>query len=716
MKRRNFIKLSGIAGGGLLLSTLLPGKNLLANPPNDAWQPNLFIKITPDNIVTIISTEMEIGQGTSTGLGQIIADELGANWDTLHIETNNGNAKKYGEWTGTGGSDGIARNWAPLRKAAAAVREVLIKAAAQQWNTDIDRCYTDDGFVKLRNTSQQIPFGDLTTEAAHLQLPEAPTLKAKSEYKLIGKSAVGPKQRKIVTGTNEYSLDIDLPNMVYASIERVPVLGGKVNFFDDTEARKVSGILDVYAYEGTAQSSDNGYLGGARAGVVVVANSTWAAIQGREKLEVDWDFGELANKGSSDVEKELIKDLSVKKERTNTVGDPDSFLKNQEEINEFSYLNGFQANVCMEPLNAVADVDSDHAEIWVGTQAPNLLQLRISKMLNIPEKEVIVHTQPAGGGFGRRFYSDYAEEAVLISRKVGKPVKMMWTREDTVQTNRYHDFYLQNWKGLLDENKKIIAADYKGHLSRSNAFGAWAYDIPHFGMGSAKAEKYINAGVSWRSVSAHQWVWGMESFMDEMAHKAEVDPIQFRLNHLNETKIIPQKNGYVLEDLYPGRLKECLNVVADKGKWGRTMKQGSGQGVAVCSYNTSYCALMAEVTVNSGALTIYKIVASIDCGMAINPSQVKAQIEGSIVWGITALLSEITIEKGKVQQSNYHDYPMLRMQETPEIEVYIIENEFAPSGTGEPAVPVVAPAVLNAIFAATGKRIRRIPIDMKELA
>lgn len=715
MERRNFIKLSALSGGGMMLSTLLPVNQLLASELNGNWEPNLHVRISPDNQITMISTQYEIGQGTTTGMAQILADELGVDLKKLQIELAPGDPKKYGLWHGSGGSSGLASNWMPLRKAGAATREVLIQAAAAQWKVATSECSVDDGHVVHSKSGKQSTFGELSSAAAKLSLPENPKLKPASEFKYIGKSLAGTKQTKIVTGTTPYSLDMSLPDMVYATIERTPVFGGKVKSFDDSEAKKVKGVIEIYSYEGLPQSQENGYWGGVRAGVVVVANSTWSSIKARKALNIEWDLGPNASLGNSDLTESMLTVLGSSRERTTTVGDPDGHLKAATDKNHFQYLNGLQSNICMEPLNAIADVKSDRADIWVGTQAPGIEHVRIASILDLPEDKVTVNAKPSGGGFGRRFFADYTEEAALISRKVGKPVKLMWTREDTVRTNRYHDQYLQDWTGVLDENKQLLAVDYQGHLRGVSPYRALTYSFPNFGMTPLRPNIRINGHVSWRSVAAHQWILGLESFMDEMAHIAQVDPLDFRVNHLKDEDIVKQKNDSTLEDLYPARLKECLKVAAEKSKWGKKSKRNHGQGISGASYNASYCAVVADVEVNNGKLTIHKMTAAIDCGLTINPSQVKAQIEGGIVWGLGALFTEITIKNGKTEQSNYHDYPIIKMTDMPEIEVHIVKSDYAPTGTGEPSVPITAPAVLNAIFAATGKRLRNIPIDMKEL-
>lgn len=714
MQRRSFLKISGATGGGLLIAGMVPISKVSAKSLNGAWQPNFWMKIAADNQVTFICTQLEMGQGTSTGLSQILADELGAEWSKLKIEYADGD-QKYADLQDTGGSNGLPNMWAPLRNAAAATREVLIKAAASRWDEDPADCYAEDGYIIRRGTNKKFTLGELSAEASELTPSDNPEWKPRSQFKYIGKSLSGQRQKTISTGQTKYSIDVKLPDMLYAVIERSPVVGGTLISFEDKKARKVKGVVDIYSHKGNKQE-DFVFKGGVRDGVVVVANSTWAAMQAKSKLEIVWDDGPRGKKSSEDSLKEQGELMSADHERDTHIGDVDKSFDSAD-VKEFEYKIDCQANACMEPLNAVAHYKGNSIEVWSGTQSPQLKQDRIAEILEMDIDKVTVHAYPSGGGFGRRYFSDYTEEAVLVSKRMNKPIKLMWTREDTIRTSRYHHLRLERFRGALDSNKRIIASDYMGVVSKPSGYRPFPYDIPNRGFYVNRVgDKSLHLSTSWRSVTGHHWIFSQESFMDEMAYEAGIDPVQFRYNHLNDNEVIDQKSFGSREDLYPSRVKKVLEVVADKGNWGRNMPSGSGQGVATSSYNTSYCALLAEVTVRGTELKVDKVVAAIDCGFAINPSQVKAQVEGSIMWGLSAVYSKIDIVKGRTIQSNYHDYKLPRIDETPEIEVHIIENDFAPSGSGEPAVPVTAPAVLNAIFAATGKRLRRIPVMPEHLA
>lgn len=716
MNRRSFIRISSLSTGGLLVGTLIKVNKLESFEAADSWRPNLFIEINNDSQITLYSTQMELGQGTSDSFAQIVADELGAVFESIKVSFHATSpqlaeeARELGVKDNTGGSMGISHNWNGLRTAAASTRELLIKAASEKWSVKSSECFTENGFVALKNSNRRIPFGDIAHNASKLTLDETPKLKKRSEYKYIGKPLIGQKQRKVVTGTQQYSIDFSVPDMVYASIERTPVFRGRVKSFDGTDAKNLPGVLDVLEME---EVENNRFLGGVRSGVIVIATSSWAAMKGREKLKIEWDLGALVDKSDEDIVGELEAELTKASKRNLTVGDPGDSLQHGD-YKEYSYYNSYQANVCMEPLNAVASYNDNRLDVWVGTQGQVVLHNRLAELFELPKERVTVHPFPSGGGFGRRYFTDFAEEAALVSKQVRKPVKLMWTREDTVKKNRYHDLTLQNWKAVLNaETQTVETLDYRGpSVSAPNAFRAFPYNIANQGFTKIDPTHWLTGNVSWRSVAAHPWILGLESVMDELAYEAKVDPLEFRLKHLQDNAELDLL--YAAVPLYPGRLKKCFQLVAEKAEWGKKTKRKSGQGIAGCSYSTSYCALVADVSIVGKKIRIDKVTAAIDVGFAINPSQVRAQVEGSIVWGISALFNQINIKNGVTVQSNYHDYPLPKIQHTPEIEVHIIENEHAPSGAGEPAVPVTAPAILNAIYAATGERIRKIPLDLKQ--
>ncbi len=718
LNRRHFLRISSISGGGVLLSTLIPlsCSTKQADPDPFEWEPNFFIRIDTDNQITFSCSQSELGQGTSVGLSMIVADELGAKLEDLNIVFAEGSEEKFDHLQDTGGSNGLRMLWGPLREAAATTREILLEAAAQKWVCDKNQLYTEDGKVWHKNNDQSIEFGQLLDMAKDLVAPDEVSLKDKKDFKYIGRSVQSRKSQEIIRGRLPYSIDVQLPGMVYAAIQRCPVWKGSLLSFDDAAARAIPGVLDVIEMEPTElQAMD--YRGGVRPGVAVIAENTWAAFEGKKALEIQWDLGPNAGKTENDLRKELENSKNNTQQVTYDIKDAQQAYRRGKSFLEARYESPFQVNACMEPLNAVADHKGYKVEIWAGTQAPQLTRDRIAELTELPPAAITVHNQPSGGGFGRRYFVDYVEEAVILSDIVKRPVKVTWSREDTIGTNKYHPFRTEYWSAALDERGYPLALSHHGVVERPNGFRPYPYGLP------AVFHKWIDyqngnllPRASWRSVAAHPWGLGLECFIDELAEKAGRDPVQFRLELLDKAEIVPQKfHPWVGDDLYPKKLKRTLEVAAEKAGWGKSSGSNVFQGVSSFAYNTSYCSQIAEVSVNNDQLNIHKVTAVIDCGLAVNPSQVKAQIEGSIIWGLGALLKEpIRVSNGAVIQQNFHEYELMRMQECPEIEVHIIESEDPPSGTGEPAVPGIAPAVLNAVYAATGRRYRTLPFSLTQ--
>ena len=717
MNRRNFIKVSGLRGGTLLLSAYIPMACRQEVTSPMTWSPNFFIKITSENQVTFVCPQSEIGQGTSTGLTMIAADELGASPDAIHLEFAAGSAERYNRLQDTGGSNGIRLLWEPLRRAAATTREILKQAAARSWGIPIEACSTDQGFVYNSNNNEKISFGALLEVAATLPAPRQIKLKEERDFKYIGRPIIGRRNLGIATGKYPYSIDLKLEGMVYAAIARCPVWKGRVLRFDDSKTRKVPGVLDVFEIASTpVQEVD--YRGGVRAGVVVIAENTWAAFKGKEALDIQWEFGPNQAKTDQDLVHELDEAKANNKNITFDYKGAERLRRQGAAIVEAKYYSPFQVNACMEPLNAVAYHMGHQVEIWAGTQAPQLTREHVADFTKLPLAAVTVHTLPAGGGFGRRYFCDFVEEAVTISEKLRLPVKLTWSREDTIRTNKYHPLRTEYWQAALDSNDQPLALSYHGIVSKPNGYLPYPYGIPTvFHQYLPYKDGNLLPRASWRSVFAHHWGLGLECFVDELAHRAKTDPLTFRLNLLEKAEVIAQKNEWTGDDLYPLKLRNTLKIIAEKANWGK-VEAGIFQGVSAFCYNTSYCSQVADISVTpNGEVKIHKFTAVIDCGTVINPSQAKAQVEGSIVWGLSALLKPaITVRDGRVEQSNFHDYDLLRLHETPEIEVHLVRSSDHPSGTGEPAVPGVAPAVLNAIFAATGKRVRKLPIAPEDLA
>lgn len=712
MKRRDFFKTTSLAGGGLLISTFIP---LSCNVPAEqsvSWEPNFFLRIDTNNKITFICSRTELGQGTSTGLAMIVADELLIDLENLSIEFADGAMEKYGNLQDTGGSNGIRLLWNPLREAMAITREIFIMAAAQIWDMEPKDCYSEQGLVYDKSNDREATYASLIYLAKTLPAPFEVKLRNSSEYKYIGKPVIGKRIKTIVQGKYPYGIDVKLPNLVYAAIERCPVWGGKLVSFDDKKAKEFPGVIDVMEIPSTEiQTSD--FKGGVRPGVAILANNTWAALEAKKLLNINWNLGPFAEKSDSDVEKELKEQLKKPKTIHSDFNNASELLKVSNKKIVATYVSSYQANACMEPLNATAYHRGNIIEIWAGSQGPAMFRERIHELTGLPEAAIISHNLPSGGGFGRRFHSDYVEEAVLISQKIRLPVKVTWSREDTITTSKYHPFCVDSWEASFDKNNKIMAIGYQGTVSNTNGYRPYPYSLPmaHFNRLTEKSGRLLPRS-SWRSVFAHPWILSLECFIDELAATQKMDALSFRFELLKEAKVVEQlMEVWVGDNLYPKKLLRTLESVQKKSNWGNS-RDGIFQGVACASYNTSYCSLVFDISLVDDMIKVHKATAVVDCGLIINPSKVKAQIEGSIIWGLTAALkSGITVKKGRVVQSNFHDYNLLRIDETPTIQVCLLESSDAPSGAGEVAVPVVAPALLNAIYAATGKRIRKLPVQ-----
>ncbi|MEL6304646.1 MAG: molybdopterin cofactor-binding domain-containing protein [Bacteroidota bacterium] len=571
------------------------------------------------------------------------------------------------------------------------------------------------GYVHSSENSRKIAFGDLIDLASTLPAPFEVKLKEPAQFQYIGKPIPGPLTKNASKGAVPYSINVKLPNMVYATIARCPVWGGSLISFDDSDAKLVAGVIDIFEIEPIAEQEDD-YKGGVRAGVVVVATNTWSAIKGKEALKIVWDLGPNSDFSTEDVHNSLTRYRDKNQAIAVNLKNADSLLSMPNQKCFARYDTPRQAHVCMEPLNAVAYHYGYKVEVWAGTQSPSMVRERIAELTGLQETEIEIKNHPAGGGFGRKFTCDYIEEAVIVSEKIRKPVKLMWTREDTIKTSKYHPYCSAFWEASLNKEGYPIALGYQGFTRGPSAFRPFPYGLPLAYRASLRYENgWLVPRASWRSVMAHPWALGLESFIDELAHRANKDPLAFRLGLLDRAEVVKQKQDpWVGADLYPARVARTLRGVADLSNWfGITNKQ-IFKGCSSISYNTSYCSMVAHLRFGPGGLYISKIFAVIDCGTVVNPSKVKSQVEGSIVWGLSALLKpSITVKNGRVEQSNFDNYPLLRIDETPKIEVVIIPSKDVPTGSGEPAVPAVAPAVLNALFMATGERIRKIPIDLK---
>ncbi|EAY26635.1 xanthine dehydrogenase family protein molybdopterin-binding subunit [Microscilla marina] len=725
MNRRTFVKVSTAVSGGLLLSLALPVGNVLAKDL-PTFTPNAFLEIDTQGLLTFTLTKLEMGQGSGTGLPQILADELGADWQQIKIVRATYDKRfSRNEQGTTGGSSSIRKLWHPLRKAGATARMLLVEAAIQYWQRkhkgvfNQQNCYTQNGQVIHRPSGKKLAFGKIAGAAAKLPIPEKITFKKTSAYQYIGKSVTNLITPGVVKGQDEYGINTKIPGMLYAAAVRCPVYKGTLKSYDAKAALGIKGVQQVIKVTNVDLKNDPYVFDS----VVVIARSTWAAFKGKQALKVQWNEGKNGQRSLKSVRKEILEagKLPITKPTVN-LGDTTAAFKDAEVI-EATYENPFQAHALLEPMNAVAKIEGNQCEVWASTQSAQNATQAVAKVTGLKEENITIHVLPGGGSFGRRG-EDHIVEAVLVSKAIGgKPVKMVWTPEDGMQHDQYHPYHYSNYRAAI-KNNQLVGWENKIVRASGSQGGNRLYDIfYHFGNAKNQCtlvDPPIPIG-AWRSVSVHSATLGMECFMDEIAHKLKQDAYKLRMELLNHpVELVGTGDRAKLiqnfRKLTRKRFRQVLPKVVEVGQWGKKMPKGHGQGLAVAGFSRTACAQIAEVSVNQGKLKVHKITCVMHLGKVINPHFVRGQVEGSIIWSLGALLyGGVDFENGRVKQSNYHDYKVLRMDETPEIVVHLIESEDDPTGAGEPAVPPLAPAVLNAIFAATGKRIRKIPVLPKDL-
>jgi isoquinoline 1-oxidoreductase subunit beta len=704
VSRRNFLKITSVAGGGFALAIYFPHVDDAIASETTEFSPNAFLRIDKSGMVTIQVTKSEMGQGVRTSLPMIVAEELDADWNTVRIEQAPYDPK-YGDQS-TGGSTSVRTSWEPLRKAGAAARSMLVAAAAKTWKVDKMSCRTEKGTVIHSPTKRKLSYGELVELASTLPIPDEKqiVLKDPKSFQILGTRIPRLDIPEKVDGSAQYGLDVKVPGMLYAFVARCPVFGGKLIGYDESKIKLISGIRYVVPIS---------------TGIAVVADSVWAAKKGCEQLGVKWYEGSGASISSETIMQayaELIKkDGNIAK----TNGDSAKALESAAKKLEADYELPYQAQCPMEPMNCTADVRTDSCEIWVPTQWAELINSDVVRTTGIPSHAIKIHITLLGGGFGRRLQVDYALEAVEISKAIKAPVKVIWTREDEIQHSTYRPNSLHHLTGALNSqgvpivwNHRLVTPSINASLFPGNfdvneateEAAALPYTISNFQVEwtpSNHVASTIPLGW-WRSVYASQTAFAEESFMDELAEAAGKDPYEFRLALLEKAP----------------RHKRVLQVAAEKAEWGKPLPQGHGRGIAVYYSFRSYAAHVAEVSVTKdGEVRVHRVVCAVDCGMIVNPDIIEAQIQSAIVFGLSAALKGgITFENGRTAQSNFHDYELLRFNEMPQVEVHIVPSTEPPGGIGEPGVPPIAPAVANAIFAATGKRLRRLPIQRHDFA
>ena len=689
--RRTFLGTSAATAGGLVLGFHLGSSE--AEAQTGRAEINAFISVAPDNTVTLQIHKAEMGQGVVTSISQILADDLEADWTKI-IGEFPGVKPVYGApMMGTYGSLSIRGSYASLRRTASAAREMLVQAAATRWNVPVTQCRAESSSVVNASTNARLTYGSLAADAAKLPVPQNPTLKPAAQFKLIGTSPKRLDTPAKVDGTAMFGMDVRRPGMLYASLERCPVFEGKVASFDATAARRVPGVRDVFQIE---------------RGVAVVAENTWSAMQGRKALRVTWNEGKRAGNSTAGLRK-MFADMCLQPGNSvRNAGNVDTALAGAARKIEAVYEAPYLSHAPMEPLNATVLVTDNHCDVWVGSQIQTVALQTAMKVTGLAENQVDIHTQFLGGGFGRRGSEDYIDEAVEIGKHMkGTPVKLVWSREDDLQHDNYRPMSYTKFTAGLDADGWPVAFHARIACPPFGQPGTATEGIQdmRYGIANVRVESHapdVGIPVSyWRSVGYSQNTFFMEAFVDEMAAATKKDPVEFR------RKLLAAQP----------RMLGVLNLVAEKAGWGTPLPAGRFRGVSVVNNIGSFNAQVAEVSVTDGKIKVHRVVCAVDCGVVVNPAIVAQQMESGVVYGLSAALKQaITLEKGRVVQQNFNNYDPLRIDEMPKVEVHIVPSTANPGGIGEASTPTAAPAVLNAVFAATGKRVRMLPAKLADIA
>ena len=705
--RRAFLKAGAAAGGGLLLSFALDCAE--GDAAAGTFAPNAFIRIDRDGAVTMVMPQVEMGQGTYTSMPMLIAEELEVELSKVRLEHAPADDQLYSnpiiKFQVTGGSTSVRGFWEPLRRAGATARVMLIAAAAQTWGVDADSCRAEKGEITHVPTGRSTNYGTLVGVAATLPVPEKVALKDPKDFKLIGTPAKRLDAQEKVNGSAQYGIDVKIPGMKVATVAACPVFGGKLESVDDSKAKTIKGVVQIVRLDNA---------------VAVVADHMAAAKKGLTALDIKWDAGQNAGLGMADI----IGQLDAASKNPGVVGrkegDVEKAMAGASKKVEAIYQAPFLAHATMEPMNCTVHVRNDSCDVWVGTQVAARAQRTAAEVTGLPLEKVQVHNHLLGGGFGRRLDIDGVTRAVQIAKQVSAPVKVIWTREEDIQHDLYRPYYYDRLAAGLDEQGMPVAwthrvtgssilarwlpAAFKDGFDRDAVEGAAKppYTLPNIQVEYVRQEPPPGITTAfWRGVGPTHNIFMVESFIDELAAAANKDPVDYRRALLDSSP----------------RARAVLELAAEKSGWLQKLPPGSGRGVSVQFAFGSYLSQVAEVAVaKDGGVRVQRVVCAVDCGMVVNPDTVRAQIEGGIIFGITAALyGQITLKNGRVEQSNFDNYRMLRINEAPVVEVHIVKSTEAPGGIGEPGTVAVFPAVTNAIFAATGKRIRKLPVNPSEL-
>jgi isoquinoline 1-oxidoreductase beta subunit len=741
--RRDFLKAGATGGAALVLGFYLPSRSSRIMAAQAAgseaagkiFKPNAWIRITPDNQITLLVEKPEMGQGPRTVIPMMLADELEADWSSIHVEQAPTIPEIY-KGLSTGGSGAVEDTWDSMRKVGAQAREMLTVAAAEQWNVDRKECRAENGAVIHAPSGRRFTYGELVETASKLPeiKAESVPLKDPKNYRYIGKRVPRTDVPAKVDGSAAFGIDVRVPGMLYAVIARCPHFGGKLAAFDDKDAKAMPGVQAVFAVAPLGRPLNTA------GGVAVVADSTWSAIQARKALKITWDKGPDGDETSAGLRKQ-IEQAAAGAPTFVAVnhGDALKAIEGAPKKVEASYELAFQAHATMEPMNTTVHVRDDGIEVWTPTQWADAIQGTVAQLSKVPPGKITVHMTLSGGSFGRRAQWDYAAEAWQVADQVRKPVQLLWTREDDIQHGFYRPYSHHHLSGGLDSQGNIVAWSHRivstpirayfdppdslkdpHHVAAQELGGAdvLPYGVPNFRLDFAPVHSAVPRAW-WRSVENSSTAFANGCFVDELARAAGRDPYQYQMELLDEQQrtLGAQNLAAVMwpdqPHLDPKRFQAVLKLAAGKSGWGKPLPAGRGRGIAAHYSFDSYVAHVAEVSVGKdGTVRVHRVVSAVDCGTAVNPDGVAAMTEGAVNYALTAVLTgEITIKDAAVEQSNFNDYQVLRLAQAPEIEVHIVPGGGKPSGMGEPGVPPLGPAVANAVFAATGVRVRRLPID-----
>jgi len=716
ISRRDFVRLSSVAYAGLVLGVPHLGAKSKQASTHDL---GTFVQIDTAGIVTVWIPKSEMGQGVRTSLAMIVAEELDADWNRVRVRQAHFD-RKFGN-QGTGGSGSIRTSWMPLRQAGAAARAMLVSAAAAKLGADPASLSVREGVIAHSASGRTVPFGAVAEQAAKLEVPKELKLKDPSEFRIIGKSLPRVDLRDIVTGNAKYGIDVKVPGMLYAAVRRATVFGARVASFDASKAKALPGVRHVVQVD--AIGPDMPW-----SGVAVVADSTWAALRGRDALEVKWNEGAGSSESSDALRVRMNAALEQKSKTVYSTGEVAVAAESELHTVEATYEVPYLAHATMEPMNATAHVTADGAELWVPTQAPERVNSTVAAALKLKPEQVKVNITLMGGGFGRRLTADYAIEAAIIARAVGLPVKVQWTREDDMQHDYYRPAAIHRVTGTIDSAGNIVSWHHRmsspsrrlftdanhnaPHESEVGGLAEMPWLIPNVRIDYAPENSVVPRG-AWRSVAYSGNGFAFCSFVDELAHAAGKDVVDVYLALAGSNRVKQNTNAAAKD--YPfssDRFRRVVELARDKSGWSAS-SNGRARGFAACYSFLTYVAQVAEVSMRDGDYSVDRVVCAVDCGTVVNPDGVVAQIEGAVLDGLATLrAAAITIRNGAVEQSNFNDYPLIRINEVPKIEVYIVPSTALPTGMGEPGYPPLAAAVAGAIFRATGKRMRTLPFQL----